>query len=37
MHYAIGQCEEPVKKGVSGLHFYTMDRSKSAASIVKES
>ncbi|UWG99183.1 methylenetetrahydrofolate reductase [Dehalobacter sp. DCM] len=26
-----------MKKGVSGLHFYTMDRSKSAASIVKES
>ncbi|UWG95551.1 methylenetetrahydrofolate reductase [NAD(P)H] [Dehalobacter sp. DCM] len=35
IEYAIGQCEELLKEGARGLHFYTMDRSESAAGIVK--
>ncbi|CQR72340.1 5,10-methylenetetrahydrofolate reductase [Sporomusa ovata DSM 2662] len=33
--YAINQCEELIKEGVSGLHFYTMDRSESTVGVVK--
>ncbi|MFO7557274.1 MAG: methylenetetrahydrofolate reductase [Desulfobacterales bacterium] len=32
--FAFGQCRELLKKGVAGLHFYTMDRSKSTAEIM---
>ena len=34
IEFAVGQCKELLKAGVSGLHFYTMDRSKSAVGIV---
>jgi methylenetetrahydrofolate reductase (NADPH) len=32
--FAVEQCRELVKKGVAGLHFYTMDRSKSTTEII---
>ncbi|QTA92324.1 methylenetetrahydrofolate reductase [NAD(P)H] [Desulfonema magnum] len=32
--FAIKQCSELLKHGVDGLHFYTMDRSKSVTEIV---
>ncbi|EQB22681.1 5,10-methylenetetrahydrofolate reductase [Dehalobacter sp. UNSWDHB] len=35
IEYAMGQCEELLKEGVRGLHFYTMDKSESAVGIVK--
>ena len=31
---AVAQCKELLKAGVPGLHFYTMDRSKSAVGII---
>ena len=34
IEFAAGQCKELLKAGVPGLHFYTMDRSKSAVGIV---
>lgn len=34
VEFATRQCENLIKAGVPGLHFYTMDRSKSAAGIV---
>jgi 5,10-methylenetetrahydrofolate reductase len=36
IRFAVEQCKELLKNGVPGLHIYTMDRSKSAAGIVKE-
>lgn len=32
--FAVEQCRGLLKKGVAGLHFYTMDRSKSTTAIV---
>lgn len=32
--YAAEQCEELLKEGVPGLHFYTMDRSRSTTAII---
>jgi methylenetetrahydrofolate reductase (NADPH) len=32
--FAAGQCRELLKKGVAGLHFYTMNRSKSTTGII---
>ena len=32
--FAVKQCRELLKSGVPGLHFYTMDRSKSVTEIV---
>ena len=32
--FAINQCKGLIEKGVPGLHFYTMDRSKSTAQII---
>jgi len=32
--FAISKCKELVESGVPGLHFYTMDRSKSTVGIV---
>jgi methylenetetrahydrofolate reductase (NADPH) len=34
IEFAAQQCRELLKLGVPGLHFYTMDRSKSAVAIV---
>ncbi|MGD8500581.1 MAG: methylenetetrahydrofolate reductase [Phycisphaerales bacterium] len=34
IEFATGQCRELLKAGVPGLHFYTMDLSKSAVGIV---
>ena len=33
--YAYNQCTELLEKGAPGIHFYTMDRSRSTESIVK--
>jgi Methylenetetrahydrofolate reductase. len=35
IQYAAAQCEELLREGACGLHFYTMDRSESTAGIVK--
>ena len=32
--FAVKQCRELIEKGVAGLHFYTMDRSKSTTEII---
>ncbi|MCK5098656.1 MAG: methylenetetrahydrofolate reductase, partial [Desulfobacteraceae bacterium] len=32
--FAVEQCKDLLAKGVPGLHFYTMDRSKSTAQII---
>ena len=32
--FATHQCAELLKRGVRGLHFYTMDRSKSVIEII---
>jgi len=32
--FAVEQCRELLKEGVAGLHFYTMDRSKSTTEII---
>jgi methylenetetrahydrofolate reductase (NADPH) len=32
--FAVDQCKGLLKEGVSGLHFYTMDRSKSTSEII---
>ncbi len=32
--FAFEQCQELIRAGVPGLHFYTMDRSKSTAGVV---
>ncbi len=32
--FAFGQCKELIGAGVPGLHFYTMDRSKSTAGVL---
>ncbi|MFC2118182.1 methylenetetrahydrofolate reductase, partial [Bacteroidota bacterium] len=34
IEYAIEQCRDLIKAGVQGLHFYTMDRSKSTYGII---
>ena len=34
MDFAVEQCRGLLKKGVAGLHFYTMDRSKSTTEII---
>ena len=34
--FALNQCRGLLKSGVPGLHFYTMDRSKSAVAIVTQ-
>ena len=34
--YAAKQCEELLKEDVAGLHFYTMDRSKSTTAIINQ-
>jgi len=34
IEFALEQCRELLKAGVPGLHFYTMDRSKSTVAIV---
>jgi methylenetetrahydrofolate reductase (NADPH) len=34
IEFAVGQCRELLEAGAPGLHFYTMDRSKSVAGIV---
>ena len=35
IEYAVNQCTELLEKGAPGIHFYTMDRSRSTESIVK--
>ncbi len=35
IEYATRKCEELLGSGVCGLHFYTMDRSKSTVGILK--
>ncbi|MFC2031221.1 methylenetetrahydrofolate reductase [NAD(P)H] [Chloroflexota bacterium] len=35
IEYAVNQCLELLAKGAKGIHFYTMDRSRSTASIVE--
>jgi len=35
IEYAFHQCQELLQAGVPGIHFYTMDRSKSVAEIVR--
>ncbi len=32
--FAVRQCQELLKNGVAGLHFYTMDRSRSVTEII---
>ncbi|MCK5836236.1 MAG: methylenetetrahydrofolate reductase, partial [Desulfobacula sp.] len=32
--FAVDQCKDLLKKGVAGLHFYTMNRSKSTKGII---
>lgn len=32
--FATDQCRELLNKGVRGLHFYTMDRSRTTAEII---
>jgi methylenetetrahydrofolate reductase (NADPH) len=34
IEFALTQCQELLKAGVPGLHFYTMDRSPSTAGVV---
>lgn len=34
IEFALNQCRELLKHGVAGLHFYTMDRSKSVVEII---
>jgi methylenetetrahydrofolate reductase (NADPH) len=34
--FAVNQCRELLKSGVPGLHFYTMDRSKSTVNIIEQ-
>lgn len=34
--FAYKQCKEMIEKGVTGLHFYTMDRAKSVVAIVSK-
>jgi methylenetetrahydrofolate reductase (NADPH) len=36
IEYAVNQCIELIANGVPGIHFYTMDRSKSTESIIKK-
>jgi methylenetetrahydrofolate reductase (NADPH) len=33
--FAVNQCRQLLQEGVPGLHFYTMDLSKSSVGIVK--
>lgn len=33
--FAVDQCRELLQKGVAGLHFYTMNRSKSTTTIIE--
>jgi methylenetetrahydrofolate reductase (NADPH) len=35
VEYATRQCEELLREGVPGLHFYTLNKAKSTAAIVK--
>jgi methylenetetrahydrofolate reductase (NADPH) len=35
IEYATKQCEELLKAGVPGLHFYTLNKSKSTIQVVK--
>jgi len=35
INYASKQCKDLLKQGVPGLHFYTMDRSKSTTEIIQ--
>src|SRR4051812_45899298 len=35
VEYAIRQCEDLVREGVEGLHFYTLNKSKATVQIVK--
>jgi len=34
INFAVEQCKGLLKKDVAGLHFYTMDRSKSTTEII---
>jgi methylenetetrahydrofolate reductase (NADPH) len=36
IEFAIHQCRELIQHGVDGIHFYTMDRSKSVVKIVTQ-
>jgi len=36
IQYALNQCKGLLKAGVPGLHFYTMDRSKSTTEIISQ-
>ena len=35
VEYALEQCRDLLANGVAGLHFYTMDKSKATARVVK--
>ena len=36
VRYAVRQCEELIRKGVSGVHFYTLNKTRSTRAIVLE-
>jgi methylenetetrahydrofolate reductase (NADPH) len=35
VEYATRQCEELLREGVPGLHFYTLNKAKSTIAVVK--
>jgi methylenetetrahydrofolate reductase (NADPH) len=35
IEYATGQCEELLREGAPGIHFYTLNKARSTTAIVK--